>query len=192
MKWVVGLSSGLVQAKFFFGKRRTSDIFHTVGRGCSRYKAFRIWMIGNAKKSENSFRIQFVISSAMINKKCLSKQGLGIKVVITLIAWAKGVDKTRNTEHSGACRNVLCSEFYLIELTDSVNRNFWFLIMQLFSRQESQTQKLVFHFFLRPEFHVFAAVRSSVCKWERFMQILPHSLSTGLRIDSTRTMTTLK
>ena len=126
MKWVVGLSSGLVQAKFFFGKRGTSDIFHTVGRGCSRYKAFRIWMIGNAKKSENSFRIQFVISSAMINKKCLSKQGLGIKVVITLIAWAKGVDKTRNTEHSGACRNVLCSEFYLIELTDSVNRNFWF------------------------------------------------------------------
>ena len=126
MKWVVGLCSGLVQAKFFFGKGGTSDIFHTVGRGCSRFKAFRIWMIGNPKKSENSFRIQYDISSAMTNKKCLSKQGLGIKVVITSLAWAKGVDETRNTEHSGTCRNVLCSEFYLIELTDSVNRNFWF------------------------------------------------------------------
>ena len=83
-------------------------------------------MIGNPKKSENSFRIQYDISSAVTNKKCLSKQGLGIKVVITSLARAKGVDETRNTEHSGTCRNVLCSEFYLIELTDSVNRNFWF------------------------------------------------------------------
>ena len=191
MKCVVGLSSGLVQAKFSFGKGGTSDIFHTVGRGCSRYNVFRIWMIGNAKKSENSVRIQYGISSAMINKKCLSKHGLGIKVVITSLAWAKGVDKTRNTEHSGTCRNVLCPEFYLIELIDSVNRNVWFPHHVAVFPTWIPNVKIGVPFLFETRVSCLRGC-SSVYKWERFVQILPHSLSTGLRIDWTKTMTTLK